>query len=339
MTTIFDYVEKSAEYDTHKADYTDLAAKMSFDHEARLIVPPQLFGSVPPLSLTTWAWYQVYSKMVPMVYGKGSNKSTLPTDYLPALRPDLRAYVLNDHIKNGANGTGWMVRAYDETCRAVVSDGFATIGNTELLDTFAGVVKEQHTPDFQLIRPAVTPDEMYLKSVWKDVQAGGKNYGLGVFMSNSEIGGRKIRIKPVVQKHSCTNSIIVDHEKGIELTHRGSRITKMILIKAAIAEIFGLAAEALDRLVKAESEVIPNFSDVLLGLTAHYGWDDKTSATVSIGTEGNQTRAGIINGVTYAAHAVEREAAEQAEMEMLGGKMLTLPADFFYQMAERVHHK
>lgn len=334
MDTIFDCLEASLAHDTHKADYTEAARNMHFDDESRLVVPDQLFGEVPPLEPTTWAWGQIFTKLAPPVYGKGSQK-TLPGDYLLAIPPHLRSINLNDHLMR-MNGAVWLVRSYDDACRAVLSDGFTTIGNTEILDVLAGVVEQNQTPDFQLVRPSVRPDEINIRSVWKNVRKGGGDYGIGVYVGNGEIGNRKLRIYPIVQRHACTNSIIVEHDKGIEFVHRGNKFTKMVQIKSIIAELFGLAAEVLEKMIAAEAEAIPHFTDVLAGLSAHYGWDDKTYATVAVGTEGRDTRAGLVNGITFAAHAIPREPSEQADMEILGGRILMAPDSLFHQMAQRV---
>jgi hypothetical protein len=334
MKTIFDCADVSSNHDTHKADYTEAAGSLHFDTQARLIVPDQLFGEVPPLTPTTWAWNQLFTKLGPTVYGKGTQK-VLPSDYLLSIPPQLLATNLNDHLTR-INGAVWLVRSYDDSCRAVLSDGFTTIGNTEILDILAGVVEQNQTPDFQLIRPSVQADEINIKSVWKNINKRGGDYGIGVYLGNGEIGNRKLRIYPMVQRHSCTNSIIVEHDKGIEFVHRGNKFTKMVQIKSVIAELFGLAAEVLEKMIAAEAEAIPHFTDVLAGLSVQYGWDDETYATVAMGTEGRDTRAGLVNGITYAAHAIEREPSAQADMEIIGGRILLAPDSLFYQMAQRV---
>jgi len=328
MNTISQYVNQSAEYDAHKADYSEFARNLHFDEASALIIPPQMFGQVPPLKPTSWAWGQVFSKLGPAVYGKGCNK-TLPSDYLLAIPPDLRAENLNRHLVN-ANGAAWMVRSYDDQARAVLSDGYAAIANTELLDILDGVITQNQTADFRLSRPSVTPDDLNIRTIWKDTNGG--NYGIGVYIGNGEIGNRRLRIYPLIQRHSCENSIIIEHNRGLEFVHRGSKITKMILVKSVIAELFGVAAEVLEKMIEAESQQIPDFGDVLEGLSIKYGWDDSTKTSVTLGTEGQQTRAGIVNGVTYAAHAIESLTPnESADMEILGGRLLLAPESLFRQ--------
>lgn len=326
MNTIAQYVNQSLEYDAHKADYSEFARNLHFDETSALVIPPQMFGAVMPMKPTTWAWGQIFSKLGPAVYGKGCNK-TLPSDYLLAIPADLRAQNLNRHLQN-ANGAGWMVRGYDDQARAVLSEGYATIANTELLEILDGVITQNQTADFHLSRPSVTPDDLNIRTIWKDTKGG--NYGIGVYIGNAEIGNRRLRIYPLIQRHSCENSIIIEHDKGIEFVHRGSKITKMILVKSVIAELFGVAAEVLEKMIAAESQQIPDFADVLDGLAIKYGWNDGTKTSVTLGTEGQQTRAGIVNGVTYAAHAIDTLTPnESADMEILGGRILLAPDSLF----------
>jgi len=328
MSIISQYVDKSAEYDSHKADYSEFVRNLHFDEAARLVIPAQMFGQVPPLTPTPWAWNQVFSKLGPAVFGKGCNK-TLPSDYLLAIPPDLLAENLNRHIQS-ANGAAWLVRGYDAGARAVVSEGFTTIANTELLEILDGVVDQNPTADFRAVRSSVSPDDLNIRTIWKDT--GGGNYGIGVYIGNGEIGNRRLRIYPLIQRHSCENSIIIEHDKGIEFVHRGNKITKMVLVKSVIAELFGVAAEVLEKMIEAESQQIPDFADVLGGLAIKYGWDDSTRTAVTLGTEGQQTRAGIVNGVTYAAHTVEKFTPnETADMEILGGRLLLAPENLFRQ--------
>lgn len=328
MNAITDYLNKSGEYDQHKADYSEFARNLKFDEQSDLIIPPQMFGAVPPLSPTVWAWGQIFSKLGPAVFGKGASKS-LPSDYLLAIPPDLRSVNLNRHLQN-ANGSAWLVRGYDQQARAVLSDGYSIIGNTELLEVLEGVVEQNKTTDFRLSRPSVTADDLNIRTIWKDTKGG--NYGIGVYIGNGEIGNRRLRIYPLIQRHSCENSIIIEHDKGIEFVHRGSKITKMVLIKSVIAELFGVAAEILEKMIAAESEQIPDFTTVLDGLAVRYGWDENTRMTIAVGTEGSQTRAGLVNGVTYAAHVIPNITPnDSADMEILGGRILLAPDSLFRQ--------
>jgi hypothetical protein len=330
MNALDKFVSESEQYDQHKADYKEAAASIRFDEAARLMVPGQLFGAVPPMTLTPHAWDQIYTKLGPCVYGKGAKKM-LPPDFMNAIPRDLAGTVLNRVMQN-VNGNQWLIRGYDESCRAVLSADYSQISNTELLKSLSVAIGDNPPADFRVSKyGGVGPDDLNLRTVWKDVNRGG--YGIGIFLGNSETGGRKCRVLPMVKRTSCDNSLIIDTSgasSGLELIHRGSLTAKMVLVNATLAELLPQAAAALERLIVAEGEKIPNFNMVLDGLALKYGWDEPTFQQVTLGTENQQTRAGIVNGITYAAHTVTTlEPNEQTAMEILGGQVLFAPDSLF----------
>lgn len=343
-TTLDELIEKSKGFDASKADYTERVGALSFQLDAagleRMHLPKQMFGTPVPLALTDWAFNQICAKMGVAAFGRGSTKG-LPADYLMALQSKVRAYLLNYHLSDEYfKDSKWFIRANGDTCRAILSESYARIDNTEMLELLGSMVKEQPVPGFRVIRPHVTPDSINIKTIWKDINPnnnGGGNFGIGVYLGNGETGNRKLRLYPMIQRHACDNSIIIEHEGGAEFFHRGLRVTKMLLIKSLFAEIFGIAADALDRMLKAERESIPDFQDVLSGLARRHGWDDSTVITVATGTEGQETRAGLVNGITYAAHRIfggdDAGGDAMADMEILGGKILFAPPQEFAYLA------
>lgn len=334
-------LELSLEYDGHKHDHSSSVKSIKFDPVARMILPNdvELFQSavVQPLAPTEWAWNQLFNKLGYTVWGKGSSKK-LPADYLLHIPEDLLAESLNRHLQN-AGDESWFVRAYDDTARAVMSDKYAVISNTEMLDLLVQTVDKQETPDFKLIRPFVSPDTLHAKMVWKETNRDdgrGGNYGIGVYVRNGEIGNLSVSVYPMIQRSSCTNSIILDEEAGVKFRHFGNVSSKRVQIQSTMIEMFPHAAELLNKMIEAEEQRIPNFNDVLMGLSDTYGWDEKTRMTVATGTEGSHTRAGLVNGISYAAHEIHREDHDQmTEMEILSGRILVAP-DSVFAKAEAV---
>ncbi len=332
-------LEMSVEQDGHKSDYnTHPTRGISFDQNSVMQVTAGGLWETSTVALqpNDWAWRQMFSKLSASVYGKGVNK-TLPADYLLALRPDLRAHVLNDHLHNYPNGE-WFIRAYDDTCRAILSNQYASIPNTELLAILDKITNETKAPSHLTKSSSVTPDSLNVRIIWKDVQRpdngrGNGGWGIGVAITNGETGQRKLRGMPLLQRHSCDNSIIVDtNTMGFEFSHRGSVTTKMLVVKSAMQEILPFSANLLETMIAADEQHIPDFTDVLNGLAIQYGWDEKTCTAVACGTEGRDTRAAIVNGVTFAAHSIE-SPDERMDMEILGGKILVAPDSIFGQAA------
>ena len=63
-----------------------------------------------------------------------------------------------------------------------------------------------------------------------------------------------------------------------------------------------------------------------------YGWDEPMALNVAAGTENQQTKAGIVNGITFAAQKVE-DPDKRADMEVLGGRILCGPDTIFGRAA------
>ena len=338
VSPVDQFLDRSLEFDQHKADFVKPAQVCQFDETSRLTMPADMFGlaaSAIPLLPTDWAWRQIFAKLGSTVFGSGTNK-VLPFDYLLALKPELRAYVLNEHL--GRASGEWMIRAYGDTCRAVLSSQYAPIGNSEVLDILRAISTSTSQP-YSLTRSSeVTPDSLNVRIIWKNVttpqdRGGNSDWGIGTYIGNGETGNRKLRVLPLIQRGSCQNSIIVNKELGgIELMHRGSVSTKRVLMKSTLMEVLPFAAELLERMIEADDQEIPDFADVLKGLTKQYGWSDETATNVAMGTEGKDTRAGLVNGVTFAAHSIA-DPDERTDLEMLGGALLMASDSLFYRAA------
>jgi hypothetical protein len=337
-TTVQSLLDQSIEQDSHKADYQAPARQFSFDDQSRLVpaVENNLFGesvSPSPLHPTPWAWSQIFTKLGPTVFGKDKVKG-LPSDYLLALRPEQRAGLLNDHLQG--TSTNWLVRSFDDNARAVLSDKFTKIDNSHLLDILNKVAEGSNLPYSVTRNSSVNPDSLNIRIIWKDIQLpGGRGgYGIGTYIRNGETGNRRGGIFPLIQRHSCQNSIIVDDRtNAYEFLHLGNASSKLTLIKAAIVDILPFAAHLLDQFIKADAEQIPDFSDVISGLCKQYGWGESVQTRIAVGTEGRDTRFGLINGITWAAHEISNPDLE-SDLEIIGGSLLLAPDSVFHKAAQ-----
>jgi hypothetical protein len=285
------------------------------------------------LEIEDWAFRQMCAKLGPAVYGKGSNKG-LPAEYLQAIPADLRATVLNRHVKVDLGKT-WMARGYDGDCRAILSGDYARVSNAAVLEAVQAIIeKEAHNfPGLQWVRPSVTRDDLNLKIVWHT--PGNGNYGIGTYIGNGETGNRKYRVLPMIQRHSCTNSLIFDQEMegGVVGIHRGSVKTIMTLIKASLVNVFHLSAEAMDRIIEAEATELPDLAEVMAGIGRKFGWDEAILNHALMGTENQNTVAGLANGISFAAHAAVEDPNQQVDMETLAGSVLLWPVQRLHALA------
>jgi len=351
-TKIRSMIEVSKEHDSMKADYKGKATSFWFNEQSAITGKQSgaLFGRVqvqeeiPAMLPTDWAYRQLYARLGPIVFGKGSTKS-LPFDYLSALPSGVRASLLNEHL--GKYKTGQMlVRGYSDQCRAILSGQYTEISNTELLQIVGKIMEEADMPSEVVNYSSVTPDTMNTRVIWQNVETnnpdggGNREWGIGVALRNNEIGGGYTWVQPLIKRHSCNNSISVNLEKfSLRLMHKGgSSIGKMVQIKTAMQEALPFAAQLLERMIEADAQEVPNFSEVLRGLAIIHHWDDKTSLEVAKGTENRDTLAGIVNGITFAAHKIEDPDARM-EMEITGGNLLLTDANSLFGRAIKLARK
>ena len=80
------------------------------------------------------------------------------------------------------------------------------------------------------------------------------------------------------------------------------------------------------QVLQAEEERLPNIADFISGLADAHRWNDHVRDTILLGTEGEQTRMGVVNGLSFAAHSAENVNDDLRQMlELLSGKLLMQP--------------
>ena len=258
-----------------------------------------------------------------------------------------------------------MVRTYDGTkpegggseyARAILDWGYPRVSNTTLLNITNQALQEkpESYQNFSLVRPFVTPDEVGVRMVWQDLEVQttetkGGNYRVGAYISNDETGRGKLQFMPLIQRTSCTNSIIMGgtemRRAGVEFTgfaiHHYSGVTMQALIAQFalnLQPMLNASGEMINRIIVAEAETLEDFTWVMRGLEMQHGWktSNRMVNALNEGTEGSRSRMAVVNAVTYAAHQVDGLTdGERVEMEQLGGYYLTAPAKEFARLAEQ----
>jgi len=333
---------QALEMKTKKSDYMTIAQDIDFNELCEAVLPPaetNLFGNVAyvqpdPLPMTENGFGQMCGKLGKEVMKPIFNKKQVPADFLLyAVDPDIRAELMKRFVSKMGKEK-WLVRTFDGNVRSVLSEGYGVFDNDEILETLLDLINDPASEVLrergQLVRSFVTPDELHVKVIVPNVHRSerGGNYGTGFYVGNGEIGNVKIKFFPCVQRHSCTNSIIVE-QNGFSEFHKGDIETKRILFKANMLNAFGKSSDALKRMLVAEEEKLPSFDDILLGMAKENGWSEKEKLAVIKGTENQETVAGLVNGITYAAHHVHGTSEEAIKWETLGGRLLTAKGTIF----------
>lgn len=295
-------VAKSEKFDESKIDYVEDVNKIEFNPMTGAIQIPTPFGPKAEAEMTDWSLGQICQKL-----------GGIPKKYMDKCPSVLRAINLGWWAKQSREK--WLVRTHENKARAVLSAGYVVISNTSILHKVSNLLMGK---DIDLIDPYISPDVLHVKIAMAD----NEHYRVGVYVGNGEIGNRQVCIRPFFQRTSCTNSITF-RRGGFE--HRHIHSTDSYLygaIQENVGQSLRLADEYLDRFVKAEMDKIPQIGDVIDRLCKSKGYSKVTRDNVLIGTEGMNSRMGLVNAFSYAAHAGGLGIKEQTDMEEFAGELL-----------------
>jgi len=302
----------SSAFDLDKADFVAPAKDMFFDMHANLNVPKTLFGFAEPMPLNDWAHNQVCEKL------------SVPSAYAHRCPPDLRADNFNHWLKK--SDKNWMVRSYQGNVRASLSSEYVPVSSTEVIEM---MIETLGDATHVLVGSHVDSDNLYAKSMTMVNEPG--TYGMGVCVSNGEVGNRMLEVSPFVLRTSCWNSIVIKHD--MSWAHRHIHATKAWL-RGTFKEMFGkamrVAPDVLEEIVKAELDELPNFADVVEKVCKEHGFLPLKDL-ILIGSEAAQTRMGLVNGLSFAAQQTDN-LDTVIGLEALAGKMLM--KNYKFQMVD-----
>jgi hypothetical protein len=321
--------------------------KVNFTKPADLFGVPGGFERVANLNLETNALRQLLGRVSVPFFGKGNGTTMDSADWetMLAKYPKYFAAVMNDLIPQ-LESKGLIVRTHGKDIRAILTDRYGIVDNTQVLNAVREILvaSGNEMPDLQVVKSEVTRDRLDMRIVFQNPKiknpeivpqgetrrgdSGNRPYGFGAFVGNEETGRGGLSVKALIQRHGCTNSIIVEHKDNIQLRHLGETQVLLGRLQQSFADILPVAAQTLNRIYEVTNKALPNLTDVLSGLSKQYGWDDDTAKQVLIGTEGQETVMGLVNGVSFAASKIE-DSASRVEMETQAGAILVAPDSLF----------
>jgi hypothetical protein len=170
----------------------------------------------------------------------------------------------------------------------------------------------------------VTADLLHLTMLVSQYRTGpgdGGVYALGAYFTTGETGNRKLGVYPLIQRTSCMNSLVYPGEGCYEHPHTGDRNLLRVTFLGEIFKAVKASEVVLDRLIRADQEALPNFADAVGKIAKRNGWAEVVEDRILIGSEGHETRWGLVMGVTAAARQVEDPTA-RADMERAAGALL-----------------
>ena len=354
-------IAASEKLDRKKQDYEGAPTALSVNAKGKWThsKPADLFG-VPGgfiretgMQMERNALFQLLGRLSVPFFGKGNGTTMDSADWqtLAQKYPKQFAEIVNDLLPQ-VESKGLLIRAHGKDIRAVLTDKYGVVDNTAVMTGIREILVEtaKDLQDLRIVNSVVDRDRLDLRVVFSEPKTnnpndptaqgetrrhdprGGQPYGLGAFVTNEETGRGGLAVKALVWRGQCTNSIIVNTAQTVNLRHIGQTNVLLGRMQQAFADALPVAAQTLNRVYEVSNKALPNLTDVLSGLAKQYNWSEETSKQVLIGTEGQETVLGLVNGVSYAASKLET-SADQVEMETQAGAILVAPESLFARAA------
>ena len=319
MNKLNKLIEKSRSFDEHKEDHMAWRLGVTFDENCRMHIPKGVEDALE-LGLTDWALGQLCTKL------------KVPPGYARRCPEPLRAVNLSWWTRAQSADDYLFVREYDGEARAVLGQGYGVINNTDVLEMAKEFLADRQ---YRIIRPYVAANTVHVRFSICDTDVGGNgNYGVGFYLGNGEIGNRYGRFLPYIQRTSCDNSIVYS-KAGVRMMHRNTSFSffKATVLQKA-GEVLGFAADMVQRMIDAKIEQMPKFSDIVTRICKAKGLREEVMTAIHVGAEGSMTRAGLVNGLSFAAHHIPDED-RRTDLETLAGAILCEPESLFGKVLKR----
>jgi hypothetical protein len=330
--TIKDLVKASEEFDAGKIDYTCKAHKELFAG-GKFLVDQGVGGVVFPHEVEEHALDQLATRL------------DIPPGYLKRCPPHVKDTNLNHWLGDLSEKARYsrrisatiFTRTYGDNVRAFLTDSYAPIDNTDILKAIDELMPDVN---YKLIKPSIGRDDIYVRTTVLDGIGPNGNYGFGAYIHNGETGSRGLCVAPFLMRTSCTNSTVwLEHAFRVRhvVSSKHSQGWLLANVKEALGRAFRLGDTMIENVVKAEAARIPDLNKVIAELSGKYKMSREEERMVSIGTESERTKMGLINGLTYMAKALE-DQDRRLTFEGLAGAILAEPGSLFDVASRKLQH-
>jgi len=344
----------------------DLAAELGRQLKAKqdMIVPSPLMrfstdgGGISKVTIETPDGAAHYG-ITELARHQLAEKLGIPYAYFERMRekqPDLLDRNVNTWLHSGDDRR--LVRTLDGNVRAVLSDRYRRLDNYDLAEHVLPIL--QRLPGGRPASVELTDTRMYLKWIASEVRQEiqpGDVLEAGVVVTNSEVGLGSLSVQPLVLRLLCSNGLIVA-DQGLRKTHVGRLIeandSDLTVFKDDTLEAADKAffMKVRDVVESAVSEVtLRQISDRMRRTLGIVLSGDPVKSVDVIGTKyllneqersgvlrhlisgGDLSGFGLVNAVTHYSQEVA-DYDRATDFEVLGGKLLNLPAREWTEIAE-----
>jgi Domain of unknown function (DUF932) len=250
-----------------------------------------------------------------------------------------------------------MLRTMDGRIRAVLSDRYRRLDHADLAEQVLPLLAQLPGARFESVE--LTETRLYLKVVTSRVSAEvapGDVVQAGLVISNSEVGCASLSVQPLIYRLVCANGLILpDH--ALRKTHVGRAMTGpqgeasffrddtiqaddrafflkvRDVVQSAVSEaMLQGVAEKLRQTRRIDLQGDPASAVEVLAQRHGLNEVERTGVLRHLILGGDLTAYGLINAVTqYSQQVADYDRA--TELEVLGGRMLELPAPQWLSLA------
>jgi hypothetical protein len=264
---------------------------------------------------TTWASGQLCSRL------------GIPAPYFRKCPPVLQDVQANYWLKETGNAREqWLLRSRHDTLRAVLSERYSPLDNSELLDALMPSLASHHRVDWL----SLEEEGLHLRIVdplrARDVLPDDA-LSVGIHISNSEVGLRSVTVDALVYRLVCTNGLIRLVKGKSLMRQRHVHIARPRLVAAleeAVAAAWGEAGGFLTQMQRTTQMPVEDVEGVIerLGERWHFSKPVQEDLLTSLRREPamvQETVYGVVNAVTNVALRMSSEA--RYDLEVLAGHL------------------
>ena len=273
-------------------------------------------GREQSLSPSTWATGQLCARL------------GIPAPYFRKCPHDLQDEQANYWLKHGLQKPDetWLMRAKDESLRAVLSQRYSPLDNATLLDELRMLLPDSYRVDWfglqdeslhlRVVDPTRTrellPDDALT---------------VGIHLVNSEVGLRSVTVDAMVFRLVCTNGLICLVKGKSLLRQRHLHVSHHRFVGAlgeAIDKALKESEGFLNQLATATQTPVPDISDVMEKIAQQWNLSDETqeSAKLALRRENasqQESLYGLVNAYTSAAQRLPDSG--RYDLEVLAGNL------------------
>jgi hypothetical protein len=251
-----------------------------------------------------------------------------------------------------------MVRTLDGGARAFLSDRYRRIDNEMIAEAVLPVLFENQT---DIKSCAITDKKMYIKALFPRIQGEvkvGDVVQSGVAISNSEIGGGRVLVQPLIYRLVCTNGMISSSACDFQFnrTHLGRKMDigdafeifrdetiiaddKAFMLKIADVvrasmnpAIFAGLLDSMKKAADSEKSNSPMITVERMGAAFGIREHERQGVLENLIRGQDYSQWGALNAVTELANH-NKSYERSTELEAIGGSILDLSPSQWHELA------